>query len=160
MDPYYVHDSDEELIVDLRPVIEEINLATCQLQNPIEGDFETIIEDYIAIELVTDNNGNRKSDEQFRLNNFNTNDAVLGSVAPTNLYIASAFDQSTLVFAQNDQISFKKSYERSLHEGIWTFGVRTCIDRRQEELGKLDCDIGTNFIQLEIIDCNGTDANS
>jgi len=99
MDPYYVHDSDEELIVDLRPVIEEINLATCQLKNPMTGDFGTIIEDYIAIELVTDNNGNRKSDEQFRLNNFNTNDAVLGSVAPTNLYIASAFDQSTLVFA-------------------------------------------------------------
>ena len=159
MDPYYVHDSDQELQVDLRPVIAQMNLATCQLKNPMTGEFETIIEDYIAIELVTDNEGGSKSDEQFRLNNFNSNDAVLGFDAPTDLFIASAFNQSTLVFTQNDQISFKKSYERSLHEGIWIFGVRTCIDRRQEELGKIDCDTGTNFIQLIVIDCNDTDAS-
>ena len=76
-----------------------MNLASCQLENPMTGDFETVVEDYIAIELVKDNEGNRKRDEQFRLKNFNSHDAVLGTEAPTYLYIASAFDQSTLVFA-------------------------------------------------------------
>ena len=55
------------------------------------------------------------------------------------MYIASAFEQKTLVYGFSDgilvPIIFESEYLPELHKGMWSFRVKNCVDRREESLG-------------------------
>lgn len=63
-------------------------------------DTTTILDpDYVVIELHTDNNNLKATSQEFRVENKNDNDSVLGDdfLAPTKMRIASKLGQTTIV---------------------------------------------------------------
>ena len=124
--------------------------------------------DYQALELIHDNQLRTEVNPEFREEFLNMDDAVLGKDAPSDLYIATLLGQTSLLLssepftnsdgsikdvAPESHQFFRNAFEPDLHEGWWKFGVKVCVDRRDEAYGALDCDHGENYIWINFIQC-------
>ena len=120
------------------------------------------------MELIHDNQLRTEVSPEFREVFLNTNDAVLGKDAPSDLYIATLLGQTSLLISSEPFTNsdgsfrdvapefhqfFRNSFDPDLHEGEWKFGVKVCVDRRNEAFGALDCDTGENYITINFIQC-------
>ena len=124
--------------------------------------------DYQALELIQDNQVRTEANPEFREEFLNRNDAVLGKNAPSDLYIATSLGQTSLLLSSEPFTNsdgsivdvapefhqfFRNTFEPDLHVGWWKFGVKICVDRRDEVYGALDCDHGENYLWINFIQC-------
>ena len=81
----------------------------------------------------------------------------LGDDAPTDMYIAKTLGQTSLIFnsaGYPNVLDF--SYDENIHEGVWTFSLKKCIDRRAL-YGLIDCDPGFIEVEIEMVEVCKTD---
>ena len=104
------------------------------------------------MDLIRDNRGRSRTDPGFRQDYKNTNDAVLEI---KRMFIAKIIGQRTLLVSPEldgvAEFKITPPYSQS-QEGEWLFAIRACVDRRDEAFGSLDCDLGENYLRLELYD--------
>ena len=150
----------------IKLVNDQFSFPECEI---VKGRNSVIqVPEYQALELIHDTQLRTEVYPEFRNEFNNTNDAVLGEDAPCDLYIATLLGQTSLLLSSEPYTNsdgsfkdlapefhsfFKHSFEPDLHEGWWKFGVKVCVDRRDEAYGALDCDHGENYISINFIPC-------
>ena len=115
--------------------------------------------DFYAFELVRDNEERTDTSPEFRDINKNGNDKLLGEDAPRGMFVATDLGQESLIYDDDrlGEVKLSLQFASDVHAGSWHFLVKACVDRREEELGSIDCDPGYNKVELEFVLCADID---